>query len=1541
MSARWPSTESEVGRFIEAHSARSLEAYRAQPSLIEEHYRLEEGVLTGGYSRRQLYELIQNAADALTETGTFGRVHVVLTEQALYCANEGAPIDCDGARAILMAHLSRKGGDQIGHFGLGFKSVLNVTRTPEFFSRSGSFGFSADSSRQRIGTLADEASRVPVLRLAFGLDADAAAEGDPILAGLMGWATTVVRLPRNAGDSRWLSDELKLFPAEFLLFSRQIHELIIEDRVAGTTRNMIVRSKRGSLLLDEGKTRKVWRVFRSDVHTHDLPDDVRADDSRARDRETLPVLWAVPLKESRERNLFWAFFPTETETTLSGILNAPWKTNADRLNLLEGPYNLALLDALVTMVVQNLTTLVAPEDRGRMLDLLPVRSRDAKNWADRYIADQLDARLRMAPCMPTTKGTFAIPTTVRLRPDEIVQEALQNWLVENPRAERDGEWCDQSVEQRDRRARADRLGVQKAAWGDWLRAIAMAGSVNAAKSALQLVKTSWPVLPQWTRDQILASSFVLTEGGKLVAPNDDLYLPGSVPVSGASVHFVHKSLAKDPQLKSTFDLLGVGSFGGEAELEHAISAEAIDWSQVWQLANGLSRERAVRVLDGYRSVLHLRSLAGDFRLSSSLLLPGSIVESDAVGDEQVTVDTTFHSDVALLRAIGVVSEPVNDWTVAPNEEWFAPYLSASRQEYRRLVPAFTGPIERIEFEESATIGPLTPLLTLTERSRARMADRLLSHVVAERPWVLRHATQKRKHQKVDVQGPVHWILRQHGCLYTSQGVCRTTMSVAPALEQWQTFLPVASCSVEVARELGLPNQLSQLSDESWQASLRASATADDLTLVAAFYAAASGHIAAPAEIRCATGSDLEVRPPDTVTVVHDRARFDALRTAGLPVLRVDTTDEADALVKRWGLLRVDARVNIVEEMAPEPVLDVFPGLEPWVGDDVSGLSLRRCTEVWIEVSSAEGVRRFPVLIARHGGDVCCVHAATDREILTWVASEFDLRLPATALEEIIQASESDARQALVQRIAAASSAADKLAIALGAEGLKRHLPASIISSLGGGEKLSADAAAEAALAIYGVEVLSEYEAELSEAGLLPPRQWAGTTRALDFVEQLGLPAEFAGFESRNRAPALDVEGPIELPPLHSFQEEIAAKISDFVRVPGRGLLSLPTGAGKTRVVVEALIRAYSDGRLAGTVVWIAQSDELCEQAVQAWHEAWRALGPNGRLRISRLWGATNNRVRPVDDAHVVVATYQTLINRVHRPDFGWLLNAACVIVDEAHESISSSYTEILLAFGFTPKETPRPLIGLTATPFRGAADETETRWLVNRYGGYRFDHGVMPDNDHYSYLQSLGVLARVEHQVLAGVEMNLTEPELAELLRFKKLPAAVEERLGLDVARNQLLIDSILALPADWPVLLFATSVDHAGLLASHLSMAGVSARAISAETDVGARRFYIGEFKAGRIRVLTNYGVLATGFDAPAIRALYIARPVYSRVAYQQMIGRGLRGPLNGGKGVCRIVNVADNAGQFGEELAFRHFEHLWDPKLSSSGPVSSDPRL
>lgn len=45
-----------------------------------------------------------------------------------------------------------------------------------------------------------------------------------------------------------------------------------------------------------------------------------------------------------------------------------------------------------------------------------------------------------------------------------------------------------------------------------------------------------------------------------------------------------------------------------------------------------------------------------------------------------------------------------------------------------------------------------------------------------------------------------------------------------------------------------------------------------------------------------------------------------------------------------------------------------------------------------------------------------------------------------------------------------------------------------------------------------------------------------------------------------------------------------------------------------------------------------------------------------------------------------------------------------------------------------------------------------------------------------------------------------------------------------------------------------------------------------------------------------------------------------------KKVLGRGLRGPANGGKDECLIVDVADNILHFDGQLAFHHFDYLWE---------------
>ena len=141
----------------------------------------------------------------------------------------------------------------------------------------------------------------------------------------------------------------------------------------------------------------------------------------------------------------------------------------------------------------------------------------------------------------------------------------------------------------------------------------------------------------------------------------------------------------------------------------------------------------------------------------------------------------------------------------------------------------------------------------------------------------------------------------------------------------------------------------------------------------------------------------------------------------------------------------------------------------------------------------------------------------------------------------------------------------------------------------------------------------------------------------------------------------------------------------------------------------------------------------------------------------------------------------------------------------------------------------------------------------------------------------------------------------------------------------RVLVEHILEQDPDWPILVFTPSVLSAQVLAASLRYRGRMAASVSGQTGRRERRNTIKQFQEGTIQVLANCDLLVQGFDAPGVRALYIARPTFSPGAYIQMAGRGLRGKENGGEEECLIVDVADNWGAMNDFLGYRDYEDLW----------------
>ena len=101
----------------------------------------------------------------------------------------------------------------------------------------------------------------------------------------------------------------------------------------------------------------------------------------------------------------------------------------------------------------------------------------------------------------------------------------------------------------------------------------------------------------------------------------------------------------------------------------------------------------------------------------------------------------------------------------------------------------------------------------------------------------------------------------------------------------------------------------------------------------------------------------------------------------------------------------------------------------------------------------------------------------------------------------------------------------------------------------------------------------------------------------------------------------------------------------------------------------------------------------------------------------------------------------------------------------------------------------------------------------------------------------------------------------------------------------------------------------------------------ILGETNSKIRKQAITDFKSGQLKVLINYGVLSTGFDAPKLNTLIVARPTKSIVLYSQIVGRALRGPANGGNKKNKLITIKDNLLGFPEpDFMFSYWEEFWN---------------
>jgi DNA repair protein RadD len=239
-----------------------------------------------------------------------------------------------------------------------------------------------------------------------------------------------------------------------------------------------------------------------------------------------------------------------------------------------------------------------------------------------------------------------------------------------------------------------------------------------------------------------------------------------------------------------------------------------------------------------------------------------------------------------------------------------------------------------------------------------------------------------------------------------------------------------------------------------------------------------------------------------------------------------------------------------------------------------------------------------------------------------------------------------------------------------------------------------------------------------------------------------------------------------------------------------------------------------------------------------------------------------------------------------------------VLIDEAHlfPTAGNGMYRTLLE-GLRRITPDLRVAGLTATPYRldtGRLDDGNDRLFDKTVFSYGIADGIA--DGYLSPLISKASATEVDVSSVARRGGEFVAGDL-ESAADKITVEAVEEMMRFGDARKS------------W--LAFCAGVKHATRTRDIIRSYGISCDMVSGETPSGERDRIIRDFKAGRIRCLTNAQVLTTGFNAPQVDLIAMLRPTLSTSLYVQIVGRGTR--LAPGKENCLVLDFAGNVRRHG----------------------------
>lgn len=467
--------DGEVGRLERSSSEDRLPILESWEDLAGSERMVKET-----HQGRYLFELIQNANDAIVDAGadanrlarTDHRVRIELSEHSLLVANFGKPFDESNVRALRRLHkttkrigtLEEESGQlsrskRIGHKGIGFKSVLEITSRPEVYSDIYAFGFDANEFYRDVARHIADAEKwsLPIFRVPYPRNINKLPKFDRDRIEQLfddGFAT-VIRLPLDDKDlvqaiTHRIEEDVQ---AELLLFMTAIscievrfadgRELAYERDVGslGDTGFDMVRLHRRDATGDSIDS--CWLILQAQRRLDDRSLVSGLGDAW-KDIEVLGFALAFPLRhddtrlnldsetrESKQTNVasqpFHVYYPTREYSGLAFKIHADFYVGDDRQSIPpDKPINHWLINEICDFLSGEALDCLKRQwsYRAELVHrLLPIAQPEgafARVFLDTYLT-----MLRVTPFVPIPGQNYRAPENVRLPPREVNQQQFR------------------------------------------------------------------------------------------------------------------------------------------------------------------------------------------------------------------------------------------------------------------------------------------------------------------------------------------------------------------------------------------------------------------------------------------------------------------------------------------------------------------------------------------------------------------------------------------------------------------------------------------------------------------------------------------------------------------------------------------------------------------------------------------------------------------------------------------------------------------------------------------------------------------------------------------------------------------------------------------------------------------------------------------------------------------------------------------------------------------------------------------------------------